>query len=478
MAIALVSHTIITGVNGGTTTAINTTGASLLVVVTTQNGANTVVFPSDSLVNTWTKLTGQVNATNTANTIFYVANPIVGASQTFTISGTTDYLNMQILAFSGTAVGPIDLSTGGQAANPALTVQPGSVTPTVANSLVVTGFSAATGSTTNETINLGFTITDQAQEAGGVNFAGGAAYLIQTTATAVNPTWTNTFSPTQYCATIASFKPSASIIGVAIGSSNDPAVSAYKIATTGTATGGDLSPFSLAFSQAFLGIISTMAVGASNASIIGVATGTTNDPAVGASLAKTTGASTGTSTDPAVSATLLAITGTSIGTSTDPGVGSSLAQTTGTATGSSIDPATGGALIPAIGTSTGSSNDPAIGASLAQTTGVATGLGLISGISLQGVTIGSALGSSSDLAVSASTASMIGRATGSAAVAATIIVNAMMIGRAIGTSIDYGAVGANFPQLTIGSSSGTGIAQGVMTQVFIQVRRPMVSWIH
>jgi hypothetical protein len=84
----------------------------------------------------------------------------------------------------------------------------GSVTPSAANELVVTaeGQGAAGGSPF--TINLGFTITDQKAQVGGQADGGGLAYLIQTTATAVNPTWTGV-SNGNMVVTIATFKAAA-----------------------------------------------------------------------------------------------------------------------------------------------------------------------------------------------------------------------------------------------------------------------------
>src|SRR5204863_2222713 len=66
--------------------------------------------------------------------------------------------------------------------------QPGSVTPSQDNEVLVTGYGGDTNATT-ATIDSGFTVSDTFAYVGGSNMGGSAAYLIETTAGAKNPTW-------------------------------------------------------------------------------------------------------------------------------------------------------------------------------------------------------------------------------------------------------------------------------------------------
>lgn len=182
MAIALVTSGSIAGsASGGTSAPLNTTGATLLVIVDAcQNGTT----PSDSKGNTWTLAilvspTGEFSSTDT----YYAANPIVGTGHTFT--NTPNFSESQILAFSGVVTtSPLDTPTSASMTSGT----PGSVTPTNNGSLIITGVKSDNPGDTY-TIGSGYTIAGQIPFSAGVNFGGAAAYLIQTTAAAANPTW-------------------------------------------------------------------------------------------------------------------------------------------------------------------------------------------------------------------------------------------------------------------------------------------------
>lgn len=183
MAWSLVAHT---GKEGNsstvTSTGIDTTGATLIVVILAND---TTIAPtiSDSKGNMW-NLVQPLNISGGAvagSEIFYSTNPIVGASHTFTVNST--YPSICVLAFSG--VPNFIEKKVGNSQTSGSTLAPGSVTPTAANALVITGYAASINGTL--TINTG-TISDQA---GGTNAQKvGAAYTIQTSAAAFNPTWT------------------------------------------------------------------------------------------------------------------------------------------------------------------------------------------------------------------------------------------------------------------------------------------------
>lgn len=207
MAYSLVSHTHTTGgVTGGSSPAINTVGATLLVFSVSYLVNNPVV--SDSLGNTFTlAVDSGTNAGNQGKRIYYCLNPITGASDIFTIgtSGGNVLAVGEITAWSGAAASSVLGPTNSALAPTATTLQPGSVTPTQNGSLIITGVTSQ--NTGSVTINSGFTITDQEPLTGGVSYSGAQAYLIQGTAGAVNPTWSGLTLTS--AAAIAVFKPAA-----------------------------------------------------------------------------------------------------------------------------------------------------------------------------------------------------------------------------------------------------------------------------
>ena len=199
MTYALLSHGTIPGSANGTTSAgVNCSGASLIVVcVSSSNGFPTL---TDSNSNTYTVAVRSASAGSShLTTILFCDNPIASAGQTFTTAAASSFSFGAIMAFSGAATSAVLDQT-----NSSTSSQPGSITPSQNNELIVTGYCDANVSPL--TINSGFTITDQAIFVSGTNYAGGGAYLIQTSAAAVNPTWAGT---TQPASAIASFKPGA-----------------------------------------------------------------------------------------------------------------------------------------------------------------------------------------------------------------------------------------------------------------------------
>lgn len=201
MAYALLtSVAAVGGPNGGTSGAIDTTGATLLVQVGSYQG--TITF-SDSKGNTWVPLTEQ-NGTGGKSRIAYVLNPRVGTGHTFTTAGTSVFSGVLAAAFSGAdPTSPFDQENGATsgATNSLAT---GSITPSQDNELIIAGvWDAGDGGVFS--INGGFTIAQQNPAAGSNNYGGALAYLIQTTAAAANPTWSDTNAQMR-AATIASFK--------------------------------------------------------------------------------------------------------------------------------------------------------------------------------------------------------------------------------------------------------------------------------
>lgn len=179
MTISLLTHVNADLVGaGGTTGAIDTTGATLLIFAAGSSKPAGSVF-SDSKGNAWTTLANWGGNAGSYAQIAYCLSPTVGTGHTFTI-GTSNYPGVVVAAFSG-VTGARDLSLGASG------VQPGSGTPAQNNELIVTAL-CFTGS--GLAVNQGFTIVDVAPNT--TSNGCGLAYLAQGAAAALNPTWTGT----------------------------------------------------------------------------------------------------------------------------------------------------------------------------------------------------------------------------------------------------------------------------------------------
>lgn len=209
---AAIAHVVSTsaGSTGGTTvttSSVDTTGANLLVVAVSYYGNTTDPVLSDNKGNTWTGLTAREQSGTTMSVRLYYCVPTsVGTGHTFTAGpGGTSYPTISVSAFSGAAASPYDQETGAATAGNVTSFQPGSITPSENNCVLVTGVSTAG---TSHTINSSFNATSTDNSAAN-HLGGGIAYKIQTTAGAENPTWSWTTS-TSKAAAMASFKAAAS----------------------------------------------------------------------------------------------------------------------------------------------------------------------------------------------------------------------------------------------------------------------------
>lgn len=195
MAIAVVAST--QARYGTTSPAIDTTGATLLVIVNSDFNFGALSTPADSKSNTWTNRTSY-NGGGAKMRISYAENPTVGTSHTFSCGGNSN--GIAVIALSGTktsAVYDVENGSGGG--------QAGSVTPSEDNEILIAGLDNNAAATYS--IDLGFTIQEQRAYNPGDNTMGfGLAYLIQTTLAAKNPTWSGG-SPGASC--IATFKAAA-----------------------------------------------------------------------------------------------------------------------------------------------------------------------------------------------------------------------------------------------------------------------------
>lgn len=200
--ITLVAHTVAFGSNAAvTTSAINTTGASLIVLAISVNNGTTPTV-TDSAGNTWTALTSQT-ATGLAKIAFYYkASPTTSATHTFTNTGT--FPTIGVMAFNNTlGVAPFDVENGAMTAS-GTTRSTGSVSPSLDNEVIVTAL-AGTPTGGGVSIDSGFNLVDQQDFVGSTAYSMATAYKVQTAKAAVNPTWSfgGTFGA---AAVIATFK--------------------------------------------------------------------------------------------------------------------------------------------------------------------------------------------------------------------------------------------------------------------------------
>jgi hypothetical protein len=188
------------GGNGVTTTAIDTTGADLIVVSGAFFGTPTL---TDSEGNTWTALTVQNGSAGEQSQLFYCANPTTDAAHTFTLTGASTFPTIGVVAVSGAASSPFDDENGLSIGTSDTSIQPGSITPSEDGCLVVTSLTTAGGA--NHTINGTYTASVVDNLASN-HYGGGIGWNIQSTAAATNPTWSWTNSVGRTSA-IASFLP-------------------------------------------------------------------------------------------------------------------------------------------------------------------------------------------------------------------------------------------------------------------------------
>lgn len=169
------------------------------------NGATAGVL-SDSKGNTVTIIgAANTSATNLRMRMYYSVPASVGASHTFSVTGTGTYPSMSIVAYSGThASAPLDQSVMTSFSNTTTTLDVTDITPAEDNEVVVT-FVAKVDTETS--VDGGFSIVDTETTTG--NHQGCAlAHLIQTTATVAGPVWTWPATSNK-AAGIASFKAAA-----------------------------------------------------------------------------------------------------------------------------------------------------------------------------------------------------------------------------------------------------------------------------
>lgn len=179
-----------TGGSNFTSSAIDTTGANLIIIAVHSYEVQIQPTLTDSKSNTWTGLTAYSNTGTVRTRIYYCYGGTVGSGHTFTITNPVEgatYSCIEVVAYSGAASSPFDVENGNNTGS-ASTLTTGSVTPSVNGELLIAA--VGTSSVNPSSIDSSFTISDSSNYSGGNHFGGGMAALIQGTAGAINPTWT------------------------------------------------------------------------------------------------------------------------------------------------------------------------------------------------------------------------------------------------------------------------------------------------
>src|SRR5581483_1304661 len=176
-----------TDANHSSTPARDTTGASLIVAVV-ECFDQASPTPTDGLNNgNFVKAaSGQASVGGdggSTTSIWICASPVTSSSHVITVTGTNIFASIAIYAFSGGNGGTVDKTSSAANNGFTATLQPGSITPSTNNQLIIAGcYNRSLGPAT---IDSGFATALSLSSENGAS-----SYLIQTSAAAVNPTFT------------------------------------------------------------------------------------------------------------------------------------------------------------------------------------------------------------------------------------------------------------------------------------------------
>lgn len=185
-----------------TTSGSVTSGGNFVVVILHSQSGTAIETIHDSFGNTFTALTVTDNTVRLIE-ILYAKNATTGGGHTLTLESSGGKLSSAcMMSFNIVdTVAPFDQEAGHTDFG-VTTVQPGSITPSEANELIVTVVSSVSD-LQNFTINSGFTEFGTEPNS---QYSMSGAYLIQGAAAAINPTWTDSTGASSMTTRIASFK--------------------------------------------------------------------------------------------------------------------------------------------------------------------------------------------------------------------------------------------------------------------------------
>ncbi len=171
-----------------TTAGITTTGANVgVAILATGNSATGTL--SDSRANSWTLADTEISGFGKNVAVFYILAPSVGAAHTVTATGTDFFGSVEVLWFNESGGTPTFDGVNSNTTVFDSFVLPGSITPTANNALLVTGL-CRDATTDSPSLSDSYTLEHQNNDLNFGHQYSAVAWRTQTTAAALNPTWT------------------------------------------------------------------------------------------------------------------------------------------------------------------------------------------------------------------------------------------------------------------------------------------------
>lgn len=191
--------------NGFTSATFDSTGGNTVVVLYT--GVEGTHPITDNKSNTYTAGTACTGFFGTRVAQWYYAtSATTGTGHTVTVTATGLAPTLHVLVYSGADT--LDAGKESCATASAATLQAGSLTPSVNDCVALSGLYFNDITSMPLSINGGFTKETQTTDTNFGHLFGASADLIQTTATAFNPTWTASASDSVLIAANMVIKPS------------------------------------------------------------------------------------------------------------------------------------------------------------------------------------------------------------------------------------------------------------------------------
>jgi hypothetical protein len=190
--------------NSSNTAAINTTGASI-IIISTADVVTATATPTDNKGNSYTLIRSDTAPAIPARIKTYVNyNPIVGVGHTFSYYSSGGEPGIAVQAWFGSTGSPaLDQQTGTFSNTVKTSASASSITPTFNNELIVTSI-CPWNTNLAPVLTASYSITYTAPRVN-VNSVGiGMAYITQSTAAATKPSWT--FSSTGWAMNVVSFE--------------------------------------------------------------------------------------------------------------------------------------------------------------------------------------------------------------------------------------------------------------------------------
>lgn len=199
------SHIIeLLGTNGGTTAGTVSMSGNDLILCAVSSGASAPTV-TDSSSNGYTSAAQYNSNGQQYLNVFYSAAPTVTGSMSFTVSCTSCVPIVACAGFAGTNASPNDVHDGKGDVFVDDIQAPTGITPSASGALVVSALLYSRSQGAAYGVNSGITTLDQYEAGGSIYLQWG--YVIQTSATFINPSWTHVFTGNINIATeVASFK--------------------------------------------------------------------------------------------------------------------------------------------------------------------------------------------------------------------------------------------------------------------------------